>query len=340
MVKREQGEMVESALAADLVVAVDLGGTWIRVALYDGEHQALERQAEPTHAEEGPESVIRRMIEAVHRVGAAAGWEQIAGIGVSSPGPLDPGRGVVLWTPNLPGWKNEPLAKQLSKATQRPVFLGNDADLAALAEHRYGAGQGYPDLIYITVSTGIGGGILVGGQLVLGQDGLAGEVGHMVLEPNGPLCNCGRTGCLEALASGTGIARAAREAVLAGRPTRITHLVNGDLKRITARVVHQAAQEGDDVAATVFRGAGRYLGIGIANLMCLLNPAVVIIGGSVANAGDLLWNAMEATHREQLDEVYWCPVVPAVLGDDVSLIGAAILAREGLQNLLEGAQHG
>ncbi len=338
--KRVQRNAVQAAPAADLVIAVDLGGTRMRVALYDGEHHALERQVEPTQAEEGPEAVVGRLIEAVRRTGEAAGWERIAGIGVSSPGPLDPWRGVVLWTPNLPGWENVPLADQLSEATQRPVFLGNDANLAALAEHRCGAGQGYSDLVYITVSTGIGGGILCGGQLVLGQGGVAGEVGHMVLKPDGPACNCGRRGCLEALASGTGIARAAQAAVLAGKPTRITALVDGDLERITARLVHQAADEGDDVAVAVFREAGRYLGIGIANLMCLLNPGVVIIGGSVAKAGELLFEPMEATRREQVDEVYWCPVVPAVLGDDVSLIGAAILAREGLVGRREEARRG
>jgi glucokinase len=239
---------------------------------------------------------------------------------------------VIHWAPNLPGWRDVPLADQLGKALGRPVFLGNDGNLAALAEQRCGAGQGQADLVYITVSTGIGGGIVSDGQLIFGQRGLGGEVGHMTVEASGPSCNCGNVGCLEALASGMAIARQARELVTAGARTRIADLVNGDLERVEAKVVHEAARQGDVVAVDLFRRAGMYLGIGIVNLMYLFNPGIVVIGGGVSKAGDLLFVPMLATIRQRIHEIYWqdCPIVRAALGDDVCLMGAALLAMEGM----------
>jgi len=315
----------------DLVIAVDLGGTRLRVALYNAELEMLSRHEEPTLAEQGPESVLERLIAAVRAAGLNAGWQRVQGVGISAPGPLDPRQGVILWAPNLPGWENVPLVERVRAAVKRPVRLGNDANLAALAEHRCGAGQGCPDLVYLTVSTGIGGGILSGGQIVDGQRGLGGEVGHMSVEAHGPRCNCGNVGCLEALASGTAIARQARAYVEAGAQTLIADLAGGDLERISAKLVHEAADRGDVVAVDLFRKAGMYLGVGIVNLMYLLNPSVVVIGGSVAKAGDLLFVPMRATVRQRIHEVYWqdCPIVPAQLGDDVGLVGAAILALEG-----------
>ncbi len=312
------------------VIAVDLGGTLLRVALCNNQGEIQARHVEPTLAEEGPESVLMRLIASVRRLGDSVGWDRIQAIGVSSPGPLDPWRGVIHWSPNLPGWHQVPLVERLQAAVGRPVFLGNDANLAALAEQRRGAGRGQSDLVYLTISTGIGGGVISHGRLVLGRGGLAGEVGHMTLEANGPRCNCGNIGCLEALASGTAIARQARELVAAGARTRIADLAAGDLDRIDARLVHQAASDGDVVAVDLFRKAGVYLGIGLVNLMYLFNPALFVIGGGVAKAGDLLFVPMHATLRARIHEIYWkdCPVVPAALGDDVGLIGAAILAWE------------
>lgn len=318
----------------DAVIAVDLGGTQLRTALYGPQCQALARLAEPTRAHEGVESVLQRLIEGVRSMGdtAQVRWDRVKAIGVSAPGPLDPRQGVIHWAPNLPGWRDVPLADQLGKALGRPVFLGNDGNLAALAEQRCGAGQGQADLVYITVSTGIGGGIVSDGQLIFGQRGLGGEVGHMTVEASGPRCNCGNVGCLEALASGMAIARQARELVTAGARTRIADLVNGDLERVEAKVVHEAARQGDVVAVDLFRRAGMYLGIGIVNLMYLFNPGIVVIGGGVSKAGDLLFVPMLATIRQRIHEIYWqdCPIVRAALGDDVCLMGAALLAMEGM----------
>ena len=186
--------------------------------------------------------------------------------------------------------------------------------------------------MYITVSTGIGGGVISDGQLILGRGGLGGEVGHMTVEASGPRCKCGNVGCLETLASGMAIARQARESVAAGARTCIADLVNGDLERIDAKVVHDAARQGDVVAVDLLRKAGMYLGIGIVNMMYLFNPGMVIIGGGVSKAGDLLFAPMQATVRQRIHEIYWrdCPIVGAALGDDVCLTGAAILAMEGM----------
>ncbi len=317
-----------------LVVAVDLGGTQLRVALLDQSYRILARHAEPTRADEGVESVLARMVAGVSRIAEMEGKDRVCGIGVSAPGPLDPWRGVIHWAPNLPGWRDVALADCLTEALDQPVAMGNDGNLAALAEQRCGAGKGQADLVYITVSTGIGGGVISGGQVILGRGGLGGEVGHMTVAPDGPRCNCGNMGCLEALASGPAIARQARALVEAGARTNIADLVGGDPERITAKVVHEAADEGDVVAVDLFRKAGMYLGIGIVNLMYLFNPGVVVIGGGVAKAGDLLRVPIEATIRQRIPEIYWkdCPIVDAALGDDVCLMGAAILAMESIEN--------
>jgi len=323
---------------SNLVVAVDLGGTQLRTALYDARYQMGVRHAEPTDAQQGVEAVVDRLVEAVYRTGAEAGWDQIAAVGVSAPGPLDPRRGVIHWAPNLPGWRDVPLAGRLRSAVGRPVFLGNDGNLAALAEQRQGAGQGQSDLVYLTVSTGIGGGVISDGRLILGRGGLGGEVGHMTIEANGPRCNCGNIGCLEALASGTAIARQAQELIAGGTQTLIADLAGGDRDRISARLVYQAAIQGDEVAVDLFHKAGSYLGIGIINLMYLFNPGMIVIGGGVSKAGDLLFGPMQATIRQRIHPIYWshCSIVRAALGDDVCLLGAAILALESVGALPTG----
>ena len=316
----------------DVVIAVDLGGTQLRVAAYDPGCQILARHAEPSRAHEGLESVLERMIASIRSVGEEVGWDRVVGIGASAPGPLDPRQGVILWAPNLPGWKDVPIGKRLNQALRRPIFLGNDANLAALAEQRRGAGQGQADMVYITFSTGIGGGIISDGRLIIGHRGLGAEVGHMTVEAFGPVCNCGNIGCLEALASGTALARQARALVTAGVKTLIADLVDGDLDKISARTIHDAADAGDAVAADLYRKAGIYLGIGIVNLMYLFGPTAIVIGGGIAKAWDLFYAPMQATIRQRIKEVYWssCPIVQATLGDDVALLGAAILAWEGV----------
>ncbi|MBM4463953.1 MAG: ROK family protein [Chloroflexi bacterium] len=311
-----------------LIVGVDLGGTQIRTALADGEGRILRRTSCLTLAEEGPGSVMGRIKGAICEVMGSTDRRQIQGIGVAAPGPLDPWKGVIMDAPNLAGWKNVPLKELMEEEFDLPVFVGNDANLAALAEQHFGAGQGIADLIYITVSTGIGGGIIVDDRLLLGAQGFAAEVGHQTVEAHGPRCNCGNVGCLEALAAGPAIARRAREVIKDGAETAITEIVGGDLDKITAREVNQAAQAGDPIAIELFRQAGFYIGIGIVNLLHIFNPSLIVIGGSVAKAGELLFEPIRTTVRERaMASYYWenTPIVPAALGDDVAILGAVAL---------------
>ena len=316
-----------------LIVGVDLGGTQIRAALADREGNILRRASCLTLAEEGVEPVMGRIKGAIYEVMGSTDRGQWRGIGFAAPGPLDPWKGVIIDAVNLPGWKNIPLKALMEEEFGLPVVVGNDANSAALAEQRFGAGQGVADLIYITVSTGIGGGVIVDNRLLLGSQGLAGEVGHQTVEAHGPRCNCGNIGCLEALAAGPAIARCARQLIRTGIGTTIADLVGGDLDKITAKVVNQAAQAGDPIAIELFRQAGFYIGVGIVNLLHLFNPSLIIIGGSVAKAGALLFEPIRATVRERAMAGYpWedTPIVPATLGDDVGLLGAVALVL--LQN--------
>lgn len=310
-----------------LIVGVDLGGTQIRAALADAQGKISQRASQPTMAEEGLEAVLRR-IKGVIRQVLPADIARVRAIGFAAPGPLDPWKGVIMDAPNLPGWKNVPLKDLMEEEFALPAFVGNDANLAALAEQRFGVGQGIADLIYLTVSTGIGGGVIMDNKLLLGAHGFAAELGHQTIEAHGPRCNCGNIGCLEALAAGPAIARNAKELIQSGVATRIADLVSGNLDKVTAKVVNQAAQEGDPVAIELFRQAGFYIGIGIVNLLHIFNPSLIIIGGSVAKAGDLLFEPIRATVRERaMASYYWehTPIVPAALGDDVGVLGAVAL---------------
>lgn len=311
-------------------VVVDFGGTQIRAARCRADGRIETRVMMPTRASEGPEAVLSYIQRAIRQV-----WpddREVVALGVAAPGPLDPHTGVVRFAPNLPGWKDFPLRDRLVESFGLPTFVGNDANLAALGEHRFGAGQGVDDLVYMTVSTGIGGGIILDGALFEGAQGLGGEVGHIIVEPEGPPCFCGNRGCLEMLASGPAIARAARAAVERGEPSRLLEQVEGYPSRITARDVAEAARAGDDLARRVLARAGFYIGVALVSLMFLLNPSLFIIGGSVTKAGDLLFGPIQETVRSRAPEIYWrnTPILPAALRDNVGLLGALALATARL----------
>lgn len=310
---------------AAYVVAVDFGGTHLRAALVDETGQIVQRLKHKTDAHLGPTVVIDRLAEAVQRITEMDGaTTSVRGVGVIAPGPLDPYQGIVFQAPNLAGWENIPLATELQARVQRPVYIGNDANLAVLAEQRYGLGQGLTDLIYVTISTGIGGGIICNNTLLLGYRGLAAEVGHMQIIPEGPLCGCGNRGCVEALASGPNIARATVERIEHGLTSSLTEVAHP----ITAEDVVVAARAGDKVALEVLERAGSYVGMAVANLVHLFNPQRIIIGGGVSNAGPLLFDPIRETTRRRLMPIYrdTFDIVPSELGDDVGLLGAAALA--------------
>lgn len=315
-------------------VAVDLGGTSIRAALYTEEGKLLARYILPTLAHEGLEATLGRIFTAIEEV--MKGWEKPAAIGVGAPGPLDPWKGIILSAPNLPGWENIPLAEILWKRFDVPAFVGNDANVAALAEHRLGAGKGFSNIIYVTVSTGIGGGVIVDGLLLLGAGGLAGEVGHIVVKPDGPPCTCGGIGCLEALASGPAIAREALRRLKEGINSSIPRFVEGPIENLSAKEVAMAAFEGDPLAQELFREAGYYLGIGFVSLIHIFNPSRIIVGGGVAKVGRLLLEpAEEVVKKLTMKEfLQGFEIVPAALGDEAGLLGAYLLAKESLQSLI------
>ncbi len=310
------------------IVAADLGGTQIRAALCQEDGTLIKRVNNLTRAAEGLEAVLNRLIETIRAV-LPDRIEEIEAAGVAVPGPLDPQIGEVIFANNLPGWTNIPLKDTLQEEFGLPVHVGNDANVAALAEQRFGAGKGVRDLVYITVSTGIGGGIIVDDKLLLGSRGLAAEIGYQIVLPDGPGWTSSNRGCLEDISSGPGIAAYVVEQITAGEPSILTAMVNGDLTRITARTINDAAQAGDELSKRALHRAGFYLGLGIVNLMHILNPAMFILGGSVAlHSGDLFWEPMRRAIRERaVSPLYWehTPIVPAALGDDVGLLGALAL---------------
>jgi len=304
------------------IIAVDIGGTHMRVAIYaPGGYAPLFHERVRSHAPN--ESVFDRLTRLI-----AKAWRQGEGaqaIGISSPGPLDPHTGVILAPPNIQEWRDFPLAEQLTERFKVPVFLDNDANLAGLAEWKFGAGRGHRNALYLTISTGVGGGVIVEDRLLQGHHGLAAELGHMIVDsrPDAPLCGCGFRGHLEAFASGTGIERYAAEQLAAGRASALTG-------RPSAREIAQAAQAGDDLARAAFARAGDYLGLGVANYLHIFNPSIVIFGGGVSQSGALLFEPFEASlqarvfHPRYLDGLV---IARAQLGDDAGLLGALTLAR-------------
>ena len=309
-------------------VGIDLGGTQLRVALADWRGRLGPTVRWPTEAWGGPDHVISRIVAAVGEVVGQGGLRprRVRALGIGMPGPLDPRAGVVFEAANLPGWKNLPLTRILTRRTGIKSHLQHDAHAAAFAEFRRGAARGASTFVYVTVSTGIGAGLMIEGRLYNGSGGVAGEVGHIVVQPGGPLCRCGNHGCLEAIASGTAIARAAREA-LGDASKSLLHRVPPPGP--TARDVDAAARAGDPLAHRVLADAGRALGIGLGTLINLLNPELIVLGGSVMKAGRSLSGPM----REAMHASSWAAsrrglrIVPPRLGQDVGLIGAVEWAR-------------
>jgi len=303
-----------------VIIGVDLGGTQVRTARFNLALDLLERWAEPTLAHEGPQRVIPRLLDAIARV-MPDDPTAVIGIGVSAPGPINPRTGMIVSPPNLPGWHNVPLRTIVQDRFGCTTYLGNDANVAALAEATHGAARGYKHVIYVTVSTGIGSGIIDEGRLIIGAQGLGAEAGHMILLVGD------RISTLEKEAAGPAIARKAIARLKAGAHSIITERVD-DLQQITAKVIGQAAAEGDPFAVEQIAEAGRLVGLGLVTLMHLFNPEVIVVGGGVTKTGDLLFEPMRAAVREHVLDSAYCdgvPIIPAALGDDVALIGAAAL---------------
>ncbi len=314
------------------VLAVDLGGTKIATAIISPEGTIIARDYQLTLASEGPQSVMERLLGAIGHLLERNNMTlaQISAVSIAAAGPINMTAGMVSDSPNLPGWHNVPLKSIIAEKLKTNVFLINDATAATLGEQRLGAGQGRQNLVLLAVGTGIGGGMVIDGKLYLGASGGAGELGHITIEVNGPKCNCGNIGCLETLASGTAIANEAIRRIRDGERSSLVEMVAGKIEDITAEKVSLAAQSGDLLASTVIAQAADYLGIGVVNLVNIFNPEMVIIGGSVAKMGDLLFDPVRRLGRERAFPLLAnaVSIVPAQLGDDAGIHGAAIFALQ------------
>ena len=312
------------------VLAIDLGGTKIIAALISNKGQVLAREYHLTLADEGPRSVIKRILSAIdHLLGLRnIDPSQLDSISIAAAGAINPEKGLVTSSPNLPGWNNVPLRDTIRRKYKVNTFLINDANAAALGEHHFGAGKGVNNLVLLALGTGIGGGIIINGKLYSGSHGSAGEIGHMTIDINGPRCNCGNIGCLEVLASGTAVAKEAVRRIRQGERSSLTEIVEGKIENITAEKVSIAAQGGDSLASEVISSAAFYLGVGMVNLVNIFNPEMIIVGGGMAKMGDLLLNPAKQIVRERAfqSSAQAVRIVPAQLGDDAGVLGAAVFA--------------
>ncbi len=320
--------------AGRCMAACDIGGTKVLIGLVDENGAILARERYPVQAPRLPDQVVGDLVVRLHALAERAGvaWEQVSGLGYSTPGPLDRARDVVISSLNLGPWSRVPLRAMLEESLDLPVWLEMDALAATFAEGWLGAGQGVADFIYVVVGTGIGCGILLDGRPVRGWAGSAGEVGHMTVLPGGPICNCGNYGCLEALAAGPAIAQRAQAALCQGRATVIGQQTAG--RDITAEDVFAAARSGDLVAREIVEETAEYLGIALAGLANLLNPQVIALGSGVGQGGGevLLQAVRRATARHSPSWItgQGLEIRTARLGAEAGLLGAARVGWRGL----------
>lgn len=310
----------------EIYIVSDIGGTQIRVAAFEVDTlNQISLQKIPT--KNNDQTPLDRLIQLIDETKQD---HSVRAIAVAAPGFLDPDLGIVYEAPNIPGWDNLPLKKILEEKFDTPVYLGNDANMGALGEWKFGAGIGHRNLLYLTISTGIGSGAIVNNELLLGKNGLAGEFGHVTILPDGPLCGCGKRGHIEALASGTAIMNYVNQEILSGKKSSLTKI-----KKISGKDIHQAALNGDDLALKAYERAGNFLGIAIANFLHMLNPSILIIGGGVTSVGDFLFAPMRKALQESiispayLDEL---TITIAKLGDDVGIKGALALLVTKTEN--------
>lgn len=313
-------------------IGCDLGGTNMRAAIVDVDTgEVLHHMSIPTLAREGHEAVMKRMADLFLQIIESAGMQKddIGGIGIGVPGMLDLEKGETLLLPNLHGtWPHVPLRDTITHLTGLPSALLNDVRSITNGEWRFGAGQGVDTVAVFAIGTGIGGGLVVNGQLHLGIGGTGGELGHTIIDFNGSRCGCGNYGCLETFASGPAIAAMGMKAVAQGLTTNIGELCEYDLNRITPESIAKAAEAGDEIARDIYEKAGFYIGVAAANICASIGPRRIIIGGGVAQAGELLLEPVRRTLRER---VYIMPVdqvevVTSTLGDNAGVIGVACWA--------------
>lgn len=315
---------------AGYVLGIGAGATHLLALVTDLDAKILAQIERPFDAAEGPQTGLPAIASIGQDCLDQAGIEasQLIGVGVGVPGPLDFQKGTIVAPPIMPGWSGIPVREQLQEALKAPVYLDNDANLGALGERHYGAGRGLDNLAYIKIATGVGCGLIIDGTIYHGQSGAAGEIGHVTIDEEGPPCKCGSYGCLEAMVGGPAIAQRAMMAIEAGQPTILAESISNG--RLTAQDVDRAARQGDQLSQQLFRTAGRLVGIAVADVINLLNPGRVIIGGGVSQAGELILESLRETanQRSMRAAIGSADIVQAQLGRLSTALGAVALVLE------------
>jgi len=316
-------------LSETLAVGVDIGGTKVAAGLVNDKGEILKKVRMPMTVTSDAQTGLGAVLAAIHEVLQDSSSDRVRGIGICSPGPLDPKRGVVINPPNLPCWRNFELAEEVRKVYSVPVKVDNDANAAALAEVLWGAGQGYGNVFYATVGTGIGSGMILDGKIFHGRTGAAAEAGHMGIDYNGPLCPCGKRGCIEVLASGPGIARRARQKVASHPESALLKLAGGNVEAVTGEMVNQAYQAADPIAREVMEETIDVLAYWLGNIVDLLEPEVIVMGGGVSTTLAPFLGEMRERWKGRVVNP-WPDQVPLVLaryGEEAGIAGAAALCE-------------
>jgi len=316
------------------IVGIDLGGTTFKVGVIDFSGKLLYKSDTNTPVELGDKAVLNRIIEKVDEAieKLKIDKKEILGIGMGAPGILDIENGINIFSPNLK-WNNVNMVAPIKEHFNVPVFIENDVRVAALGEKRFGSGKGRRYMIFIALGTGIGSGIIINGELFRGSIGGGGEIGHMVIDSNGPRCNCGNYGCFEALAGGPAIVARAEKAIKSGYKTEILELANNNISNITPALIYQAAKNGDKVALEIFRETSFYLGLGFVTLTNIFNPECIIVGGGISRSWDILMppviQMVKTRGFPRSRDVV--EILPSSLGEDAGVIGAGVLVIERIE---------
>ena len=316
--------MNQDLRSTNLLIGVDIGGTKVAVGLVDASGKISSPARVPMISNRSAEDGLNAVLAAIDQV-MPKGTTGIAGIGVCSPGPLDPYTGVILNPPNLPCWRNFPLAESVRKLHSVPVKVDNDANAAALAETRWGAARGYKNVFYATLGTGIGTGIVFDGDIYHGRTGAAGEGGHMSIDYRGPICGCGKPGCIEVLASGPAMARRAREKLAAGAKSSLPDLAGGDLAAINGELIARAAATGDQVSRDLLAETAEMIAVWLGNIVDLLDPEIIVIGGGAGAALDFELVKSRVPRLAINPRAHEVPIVRARYGANSGIAGGAAL---------------
>lgn len=312
------------------VIGVDLGGTNTRASVITSDGSIKGESRYDSKAAEGFDVTVGQIILAIESAVEKSGISlaEISGIGIGIPGTVKNAEGMVLWNPNFNGWDGVNIRKPLEAKFGKPIVMGNDANVAALGECVFGAGIGSKVMVMFTLGTGVGSGLVINGESFTGVSESAPEMGHQIILADGPRCGCGRSGCLEALASRDAICFRAAKKAHSGRKTTLLKRTNHDLRFITPAMIAEAASEGDEISIETLNETGYYIGIGISNIINILSPDKIVIGGGISQAGDLLFDSIRSTVEVNALHypLQFCAIVPAKLGDDAGVFGAAALA--------------